>query len=87
MVWALWQSLQIGSSLSEFATWTACTLCRNCSSMPWWQRPQVSGTFLGLTLDSGSERGRTLWAVWQLLQVAVTVRPLLSSPLPWMLSV
>ena len=50
-------------------------------------RPQVRGTLLGLTLDSGLDKGRMLWAVWQLVQVAVTVRPLLSNPLPWMLSV
>ncbi len=55
--------------------------------MPWWHLPQVAGTLARLTLDSGSVRGSTPWAVWQLVQVAVTVSPLFSRPLPWMLSV
>ncbi len=62
-------------------------LCSNCSWMPWWQLPQVAGTFARLTLEAGSVRGSTPCAVWQSVQVAVTVRPLFSSPLPWMLSV
>ena len=55
--------------------------------MPWWHWPQVSGTFARLTLEVGSVRGSSPCAVWQSVQVAVTVRPLFSSPLPWMLSV
>ena len=62
-------------------------LFSNSSWMPWWHVPQVAGTFARLTLEAGSVRGRTPCAVWQLVQVAVTVRPLFSSPLPWMLSV
>ena len=42
--------------------------------------------FSRLTLERGSACGSTRWAVWQLVQVAVTVSPLLRSPLPWMLS-
>ena len=84
---ALWQSLQTGSSLSVFPSSVGWTLCSNCSWMPWWHSPQVAGTFARLTLEAGSVRGSTPCAVWQLVQVAVTVRPLFSSPLPWMLSV
>ena len=62
-------------------------LFSNSSWIPWWQWPQVWGTFARLTLEAGSVCGSTPWAVWQLVQVAVTVRPLLSRPLPWMLSV
>ena len=40
-----------------------------------------------MTLDSGSLIGRTPCAVWQSVQVAVTVKPLLSRPFPCMLSV
>ena len=54
--------------------------------MPRWQRAQVVATFAGLTLDAGSVCGSSPCAVWQSTQVAVTVRPLSSSPLPWMLS-
>src|SRR5271169_4882893 len=83
---AVWQSLQTGSGLSVLVTDAEWMLCTNCSSMPWWQAPHVAGTFLGLTDDSGSEAGSSRCAVWQLVQVAVTVNPLFRSPLPWMLS-
>ena len=87
IVCALWQSLQTGSCLSVLPSSAWWMLFSNCSWIPWWQRPQVCGTFLRLTLESGSVRGSTAWAVWQPVQVAVTVRPLFSRPLPWMLSV
>src|SRR5574341_950158 len=76
IVCALWQSLQTGSSLSVLPSSAWWMLCWNCSWIPWWQRPQVCGTFVRWTLEAGSVRGRTLCAVWQPVQVAVTVRPL-----------
>ena len=39
-----------------------------------------------LTVERGSDGGSSPCDVWQLTQVAVTVRPASSSPLPWMLS-
>ncbi len=87
MEWALWQSLHTGNSWPVLVMFTEWTLCTNCSWMPWWHLPQVAGTFFGFTVESGSVGGSMRCAVWQLVQVAVTVRPLFSRPLPWMLSV
>ncbi len=36
--------------------------------------------------ERGSVCGSTKCAVWQLVQTAVTVRPFLNRPSPWMLS-
>src|SRR5512139_1000520 len=62
-------------------------LFSNCSWMPLWQFPHVSGTFLGLTVELGSVRGSSRCAVWQFVHMAVTTRPDFRSPLPWILSV
>ena len=78
----MWQSLHTGNGLSVLVTVAECTLCTNCSSMPWWHLPQVPGRFLRFTVESGSLAGNSPCAVWQLVQVAVTVRPLFSRPLP-----
>jgi hypothetical protein len=47
----------------------------------------VANRFEGKTVDVESVMGFSLWAVWQLTHVAVTMSPLSSKPLPWMLIV
>ena len=87
IVWALWQSLQVGTTLSSSRPWRRWMLLSKTSWIPWWQLPQVSATRSGWTLEAVSLAGRAPWEVWQLVQVAVTTRPLSRRPLPWMLSV
>lgn len=87
IVCAEWQSSQTGSGFFDFETSAEWMLLWNFASTPWWQRPHVSGCRAGFTDDSGSLAGRTLWAVWHDVHVALTTRPLSRSPLPWIDSV
>ncbi len=55
-----------------------------CTNSIWpWHWVQVLTTFLALIVDFGSPCGRMLCAEWQEVQTAVTVKPFLNSPSPW----
>ena len=59
--------------------WCTASICA-------WHWVQVLTMFCLAMEDCGSVWGSTWWAVWQLVHTAVTVRPFLYKPSPWMLS-
>ena len=94
--WLPWQSLQVGADRSPFsdivaqwmlvryfATWSVAILYGCMWAGSAWQRPQVSATRSGWTLDFGSAGGRIACGGWQLVQTATLASPCSRRRRPW----
>ncbi len=81
--WFPWQSLQVGAERSPFTdivaqwtlplyffSWSVGILYSSMYLGSAWQRPQVSATRTGCTLEVGSDGGLIECAGWQLVQTA-----------------